>query len=162
MTDIGTSTYTIVAQIAPKPWVSRLIRSPSSWRIPIFRRARGRWLLGRPTSIAVDRACQALTDRIREATGTASHDLLGELGVCGTGAAVSNAVFNATGIRVRDFPITLAKLLPGCRHRCERRWTCFLSSRRAEDTVSRHSSVAKTQIGSRLWIAPPGTHPTVR
>jgi xanthine dehydrogenase YagR molybdenum-binding subunit len=38
---------------------------------------------------------------------------IGELGVCGTGAAVSNAVFNATGIRVRDFPITLAKLLPG-------------------------------------------------
>ncbi|TPM19937.1 xanthine dehydrogenase family protein molybdopterin-binding subunit [Mesorhizobium sp. B2-3-5] len=38
---------------------------------------------------------------------------VGELGVCGTGAAVSNAVFNATGIRVRDFPITLAKLLPG-------------------------------------------------
>jgi xanthine dehydrogenase YagR molybdenum-binding subunit len=26
---------------------------------------------------------------------------LGELGICGTGAAVSNAVFNATGIRVR-------------------------------------------------------------
>ena len=38
---------------------------------------------------------------------------VGELGVCGTGAAVSNAVFNATGVRVRDFPITLAKLLPG-------------------------------------------------
>ncbi|WP_376706298.1 xanthine dehydrogenase family protein molybdopterin-binding subunit (plasmid) [Mesorhizobium sp. ISC25] len=38
---------------------------------------------------------------------------VGELGVCGTGAAVSNAVFNATGIRVRDFPITLSKLLPG-------------------------------------------------
>ncbi|TJW04600.1 MAG: xanthine dehydrogenase family protein molybdopterin-binding subunit [Mesorhizobium sp.] len=37
---------------------------------------------------------------------------VGELGVCGTGAAVSNAVFNATGIRVRDFPITLSKLLP--------------------------------------------------
>lgn len=38
---------------------------------------------------------------------------VGELGVCGTGAAVSNAVFNATGVRVRDFPITLAKLLSG-------------------------------------------------
>lgn len=29
---------------------------------------------------------------------------IGELGVCGTGAAVANAVFNATGVRVRDFP----------------------------------------------------------
>ena len=38
---------------------------------------------------------------------------VGELGVCGTGTAVANAVFNATGIRVRDFPITLDKLLPG-------------------------------------------------
>ncbi len=32
---------------------------------------------------------------------------LGELGNCGAGAAVTNAVFNATGVRVRDFPITL-------------------------------------------------------
>ena len=38
---------------------------------------------------------------------------VGELGVCGTGAAIANAVFNATGIRLRDFPITMDKLLPG-------------------------------------------------
>ncbi len=38
---------------------------------------------------------------------------LGELGICGAGAAVANAVFNATGVRVRDFPITLDKILPG-------------------------------------------------
>jgi xanthine dehydrogenase YagR molybdenum-binding subunit len=38
---------------------------------------------------------------------------VGELGVCGTGAAVANAVFNATGVRVRDFPITMDKLLSG-------------------------------------------------
>ena len=38
---------------------------------------------------------------------------VGELGICGTGAAVANAVFNATGVRVRDFPITMDKLLPG-------------------------------------------------
>jgi xanthine dehydrogenase YagR molybdenum-binding subunit len=37
---------------------------------------------------------------------------LRELGICGTGAAVGNAVFNATAVRVRDFPITLDKLLP--------------------------------------------------
>ena len=37
---------------------------------------------------------------------------LGELGICGANAAVANAVFNATGVRVRDFPITLDKLLP--------------------------------------------------
>jgi xanthine dehydrogenase YagR molybdenum-binding subunit len=38
---------------------------------------------------------------------------IGELGACGAGAAVANAVFNATGVRVRDFPITLEKVLPG-------------------------------------------------
>jgi len=34
-----------------------------------------------------------------------------ELGICGVAAAVANAVYNATGIRVRDYPITLDKLL---------------------------------------------------
>ncbi|MFF1628591.1 molybdopterin cofactor-binding domain-containing protein [Streptomyces sp. NPDC058272] len=38
---------------------------------------------------------------------------IGEVGICGSGAAVANAVFNATGIRVRDFPITIEKVLPG-------------------------------------------------
>ena len=36
---------------------------------------------------------------------------VGELGICGVGAAVANAVHNATGVRVRDYPITLDKLL---------------------------------------------------
>jgi xanthine dehydrogenase YagR molybdenum-binding subunit len=38
---------------------------------------------------------------------------VGELGVCGSGAAIANAVFNATGVRVREFPITLDKILAG-------------------------------------------------
>jgi xanthine dehydrogenase YagR molybdenum-binding subunit len=38
---------------------------------------------------------------------------VGELGICGAGAAVANAVFNASGVRVRDFPITIEKVLPG-------------------------------------------------
>ena len=38
---------------------------------------------------------------------------VGELGNCGANAAVANAVFNATGVRVRDLPITIEKLLPG-------------------------------------------------
>ncbi|MDB5820047.1 MAG: aldehyde oxidase and xanthine dehydrogenase molybdopterin binding [Rhizobacter sp.] len=36
---------------------------------------------------------------------------VGELGLCGIAAAVANAVYNATGVRVRDYPITLDKLL---------------------------------------------------
>jgi xanthine dehydrogenase YagR molybdenum-binding subunit len=38
---------------------------------------------------------------------------VGELGNCGANAAVANAVFNATGVRVREFPITIEKVLAG-------------------------------------------------
>ena len=38
---------------------------------------------------------------------------VGELGICGAGAAVANAVYNATGIRVREYPITMDKILSG-------------------------------------------------
>ena len=36
---------------------------------------------------------------------------VGELGICGAGAAIMNAIHNATGARIRDFPATPDKLL---------------------------------------------------
>jgi xanthine dehydrogenase YagR molybdenum-binding subunit len=36
---------------------------------------------------------------------------LGEIGIVGVAAAIANAVFHATGRRIRDLPITLDKLL---------------------------------------------------
>lgn len=36
---------------------------------------------------------------------------VGELGICGVAAAVANAVYNATGVRVRNYPVTLDKLI---------------------------------------------------
>ncbi len=36
---------------------------------------------------------------------------IGELGLCGVGAAVANAMYNATGVRLRDYPLTLDKHL---------------------------------------------------
>ena len=36
---------------------------------------------------------------------------IGELGLCGVAAAIANAVYNATGVRVRDCPVTLDKHL---------------------------------------------------
>jgi xanthine dehydrogenase YagR molybdenum-binding subunit len=36
---------------------------------------------------------------------------IGEIGITGTGAAVANAIYHATGKRVRDLPITPDKLL---------------------------------------------------
>jgi xanthine dehydrogenase YagR molybdenum-binding subunit len=36
---------------------------------------------------------------------------IGEIGIVGTAAAVANAVWHATGVRVRDLPIRLDRLL---------------------------------------------------
>ncbi|QKK33593.1 xanthine dehydrogenase family protein molybdopterin-binding subunit (plasmid) [Rhizobium indicum] len=38
---------------------------------------------------------------------------VGELGLCGVAAAIANAVYNATGVRVRHYPLTLDKLIGG-------------------------------------------------
>jgi xanthine dehydrogenase YagR molybdenum-binding subunit len=36
---------------------------------------------------------------------------IGELGICGAGASIANAVYNACGARIRDYPITLDKVI---------------------------------------------------
>ena len=36
---------------------------------------------------------------------------IGELGLCGSAAAIANAVYNACGVRVREYPVTLDKIL---------------------------------------------------
>lgn len=36
---------------------------------------------------------------------------IAELGLCGTAAAIANAHYNATGVRIRDYPLTLDKVL---------------------------------------------------
>jgi xanthine dehydrogenase YagR molybdenum-binding subunit len=38
---------------------------------------------------------------------------IGEVGIVGTAAAIANAVYHATGVRVRGLPITVDKQLPG-------------------------------------------------
>ena len=38
---------------------------------------------------------------------------VGELGICGAGAAIANAVYIACGVRIREFPPTLDKVLAG-------------------------------------------------
>jgi xanthine dehydrogenase YagR molybdenum-binding subunit len=36
---------------------------------------------------------------------------VGEIGITGVAAAIANAVYHATGVRVRDLPITPEKLI---------------------------------------------------
>jgi len=38
---------------------------------------------------------------------------VGELGLCGVSAAIANAIYDATGVRVRHYPVTMDKLLDG-------------------------------------------------
>jgi xanthine dehydrogenase YagR molybdenum-binding subunit len=40
---------------------------------------------------------------------------IGEIGITGVAAAIANAVYNATGVRVRDLPITLDKVMTATR-----------------------------------------------
>lgn len=65
--------------------------------------------------LPVNRDVPPIEIHFRETPDLRSNPLgskgIGELSICGAGAAVANAVYNATGVRVRDFPITLDKLL---------------------------------------------------
>lgn len=53
------------------------------------------------------RGCPAREGEHRNPMGAKG---IGEIGIVGAAAAVTNAVRHATGIRVRDLPITLEKL----------------------------------------------------
>jgi len=50
-------------------------------------------------------------DEVDPTAGPLKAKGVGELGISGVPAAIANAVYNATGIRVRDYPVTLDKLL---------------------------------------------------
>ena len=50
-------------------------------------------------------------DEVDPTTSPMKAKGVGELGICGVAAAVANAVHHATGIRVRDYPVTLHKLI---------------------------------------------------
>lgn len=50
-------------------------------------------------------------DELDEKSSPMKAKGVGELGICGAGAAVANAIYNATGIRLRDYPLTIDKIL---------------------------------------------------
>jgi len=81
--------------------------------------ARGHWANGDfaeyliPTHADIPAIEAIMLDDFDEHANHLGVKGIGELGAGGTGGSVANAVYNATGVRVRDFPITLAKLLAG-------------------------------------------------
>jgi xanthine dehydrogenase YagR molybdenum-binding subunit len=52
-------------------------------------------------------------DEVDEHVGPLGTKGIGEIGIVGTAAAVANAVHHATGVRVRDLPIHMEKVLAG-------------------------------------------------
>lgn len=42
---------------------------------------------------------------------------IGELGITGAGAAIANAIADATGVRIREFPITMDKVMEGLQNK---------------------------------------------
>ncbi len=50
-------------------------------------------------------------DEVDQTTSPMKAKGVGELGICGVAAAVANAVYHATGVRVRNYPVTLDKLI---------------------------------------------------
>ena len=61
-----------------------------------------------PTS---PRSTPCSSPEIDDKTNPLKSKGVGELGICGAGAAIANAIYNACGVRVRDYPITLDKIL---------------------------------------------------
>jgi xanthine dehydrogenase YagR molybdenum-binding subunit len=70
-----------------------------------------------PVHADVPQAEAVLLDEFDKHANVLGSKGLGELGICGAGAAVANAVYNACGARVRDYPITLDKVLPALTRR---------------------------------------------
>ncbi|HEX6553557.1 MAG TPA: hypothetical protein VF026_12400 [Ktedonobacteraceae bacterium] len=58
-----------------------------------------------------DMGSLCLACRTHGLTSRENHKGIGEIGIAGTATAIANAVYHATGIRVRDLPITLDRLL---------------------------------------------------
>ncbi|WP_231420434.1 aldehyde oxidoreductase molybdenum-binding subunit PaoC [Sphingomonas sp. Leaf205] len=50
-------------------------------------------------------------DELDEKSSPMKAKGIGELGLCGVGAAIANAVYNACGVRIREYPLTLDKVI---------------------------------------------------
>jgi len=64
-----------------------------------------------PTNMDVGSMEALWVDEVDEDVDPVGVKGIGEIGITGSAAAVANAVFHATGKRVREAPITLDKLL---------------------------------------------------
>jgi hypothetical protein len=87
---------------------------------------------------------------------------IGEIGITGASAAVANAIYHATGKRVRDLPITLDKLMGSGMAAEHLQMFQAMQGLAAENepalltTVVRVSGSAYRSLGARMLILPNG------
>ncbi len=79
--------------------------------------ARGRWVNNNlaeyhvPVNLDIGKIDALWVDEKDDHINPIGAKGIGEIGITGAAAAVANAVFHATGVRVRDLPITLDKVM---------------------------------------------------
>ena len=66
-----------------------------------------------PVNLDVPQLDVVLLEERDDAASLLQSKGIGELGFCGAAGAVVNAIYNATGVRVRDYPATLDKVIAG-------------------------------------------------
>ena len=106
--DIGTGSYTIIAQTA-----AEIMGVPSNWvHVRLGDASVNHDLAGYEVPVHADIPHQEVV--FLEESDPLSSPMkakgVGELGICGVAAAIATAGFNATGVRVGDYPVTLDKL----------------------------------------------------
>ena len=65
-----------------------------------------------PVNLDVPQLDVILLDERDEYASPIQAKGIGELGICGAAAAIVNAIYNASGARIRNYPATLDKILP--------------------------------------------------
>ncbi|MEF2074260.1 xanthine dehydrogenase family protein molybdopterin-binding subunit [Consotaella aegiceratis] len=66
-----------------------------------------------PVNADVPQLEVVLLDRVDQLANPMAAKGIGELAISGAGAAITNAIYNACGVRVRSYPMTLDKVLAG-------------------------------------------------
>jgi hypothetical protein len=74
---------------------------------------------------------------------------VGELGLCGANAAVANAIYNATGVRVRDYRSRSTSCWSGCL-----RWPSGWRRNAPAHGSSTHPCVQSVQTHRRIRLHP--------
>ena len=71
---------------------------------------------------------------------------IGEIGITGVAAALANAVYNATGVRVRDLPITLDKVMAGMKGMAQKASCASLARSATSSHVMVHRCVESKEL----------------